>query len=165
MTEKELEKLADVLSEKLAKKLEHLKYAKNWKDDDRSLLIGEWYCPKNPYVEFNVRYEWFGFVMYLTHIDKKGNRHSKAYAVHQGDTYRQYYIVRKGKIIEMLLDGDVFEDPEYDDGGLYLEWEDMTFEQKPGSHKFYYDCHVMWEEDEKALSEMCAKENKQKTDE
>ena len=32
-----------------------------------------------------------------------------------------------------------------------LEWENDRFVQDARSHKFYYDTHLMWEEDELAL--------------
>lgn len=168
MTEQEIDNLAELLSDRIAEKLEQKK-KKNWKDDSRSVLLGEWYSLESN-LEFSVRYEWFGFVMYLSYTDDDGNPKSKIYSIHKGESDREFYFILNGKIVEMFLEGDVVdvsEEPAEDIDGPILELENDRFIQDPHSHKFYYDCHLMWEEDELALEairkeyeEKSAKENK-----
>lgn len=162
MTEHEIDNLAELLSDKIANKLEQKKN-RNWKDDPRAVLLGEWYSLKSD-LEFSVRYEWFGFVMYLYHASKNGDSKSKIYSIHKGESDREFYIIRNGKIVEMILEGDavdITEEPDDETEEPILEWENDRFVQDARSHKFYYDTHLMWEEDELAL-EAIRKENQAK---
>ena len=58
-----------------------------------------------------------------------------------GSITREFYIIRNGKIVEMLLEGDavdISEDPDDETEEPILEWENDRFVQDARSHKFYY---------------------------
>ena len=116
-----------------------------WQDDPRFNLMGTWRCDALPTVEIHitVAYNYFGVAIFDTSAD--GDVHSTFHALHKGETDRLYYIIYKGKIVEIIIEGDLEEEGE--DNGPNMILDRYSFYLEDGTRSFVQETQAMADDD------------------
>ena len=91
-----------------------------WQDDPRCNLMGYWRCGELPAVEISISVEDNYFAVIIT-VSKKGKIQSSFHALHKGETDRLYYFIYKGKIVEIMIGGDIELEGFEDGPSMYID--------------------------------------------
>lgn len=147
MTKQELEKFVRKFMKNFFTKKSYKERLAFWKSDSRSKLMGEWYCPERPNMEIDIKVRDNYFVIEIfDNLRSNQEITMECYPLHNGETDRLFYFIRKGMIEELVFDGDF--DGEGDEEGPYLEWGDLAFYLAEGTRKWFKDVQQHADEDE-----------------
>lgn len=122
-----------------------------WQKDPRNKLMGTWRCFALPTVELSISVEENYFLM--TIFDSKNDDvTSTSHPLHRGETDRLYHIIRQGKIVEIMIAGDM--DEEGEDNGPRMYMDDYIFYQDEGTCEFVQKTQAMADEDSVGMAAM-----------
>lgn len=122
-----------------------------WQKDPRAKLLGEWVCEDLPSVEFKITVEDNYFLLSIC-VTKWGESDYSYYPLHQGETDRLYYFIRKGKVVEMMIQGDMDYDGEED--GPQMCIDGYCFTQVEGTCAFIQENQAMTDDDTVGIAAM-----------
>lgn len=147
-------KVDDFVAEMMAKHPE-LKAMKEelsfWQKDPRANLLGDWVCEDLPSIEFKITVEdnYFLLTIFTT---KWGETEYSAHPLHKGETDRLYYFIRKGKIVEIMIQGDM--DYDGDEDGIQMYIDGYCFTQVEGTCAFIQESQAMSDDDTVGIEAM-----------
>lgn len=122
-----------------------------WLKDPRCKLMGEWVCDALPKIEIDITVEDNFF--HLTIFDTKdGEIRSTHHALLRVETDRLYYFIYKGKIVEIMIAGDMDEDGDEEGAEMYIV--DYTFYHTEGTCEFYQQNQAMTDDDTIGIAAM-----------
>lgn len=115
-----------------------------WLKDPRRKLMGEWFCDALPKIEIDITVEdnFFNLTIFDT---KDGEIRCTNHALLRGETDRLYYFIYKGKIVEIMIAGDMDEDGNEEGAEMYID--DYTFYHAEGTCEFYQQNQAMTDDD------------------
>lgn len=122
-----------------------------WQRDPRKNLLGTWRSYKLPNVELSIEVEDNYFLLWIidsSDIENLGSFH----ALLKGETDRLYYFVYKGKIVEIMITGDMDEDGE--ENGPEMNIGEYVFDHVEGTCAFVQETQAMHDNDEIGIAAM-----------
>ena len=123
-----------------------------WQADSRSKLMGSWCSADLSNVELTITVEDNFFMLAIYHHKEDGELESSYHALLRGETDRLYYFIYKGKIVEMIIAGDM--DEEGEDNGPAMYIDDYIFIHEEGTREFVQSTQRMADEDEVGMEAM-----------
>lgn len=123
-----------------------------WQEDPRRKLMGSWKCYSLPYVEINIQVEHNYFLMTIFDTTVEGDIQSSYHALHKGETDRLYYIIYKGKIVEIMIEGDM--DEEGEENGPTMVLDKYSFYLEEGTRSFVQGTQAMADDDSVGIEAM-----------
>ena len=133
----------------------------SWRRDPRNKLLGTWHCHNLPSVEIDIRVEEGIFIMFISN-EKYGDVQSSQHALYKSESERIYTFIYKGRIVEIIIFGDLDEDGE--DNGPEMQIDGYNFYHVEGTCEFYQQHQAMSDDDEVGIAAMKYVEN-ENTDE
>lgn len=123
-----------------------------WQTDPRCNLMGIWRCDALPTVEIHisVEYNYFGMTIFDTAAD--GDTHSSYHALLKGETDRLYYIIYKGKIVEIMIEGNL--EGEGEDNGPNMLLDKYNFYLVEDTRSFVQETQAMADDDAVGIEAM-----------
>ena len=123
-----------------------------WQNDPRSKLMGIWRCYTNSNLELTISVQDNFFMLNISYSRKKGKNIFTSHALLRGETDRLYYFIYKGKIVEIMVTGDMDEEGEEDGATMYID--DHVFIHVEGTRDFVQATQAMADEDEVGIESM-----------